>query len=270
MTFVPRSHRRTLIARSAALAASLSLAAGPALAQAVQSQPLPPPGAPGSYGSSQGYGQTYNGQNDGQAYGAPAPIDQGANAQPVEGYNNTPTPQYARQVQDSEAPTPGHRGDKFTQNEVVQAAAGFFGATSEAVAKAVQKIFSEQGLPDAYIKGDEGSGAFIFGLRYGSGWLMRKGYEPVKVYWQSPSVGFDFGANASKTFMLIYNLRDREQLFQRFPGVDGSFYFIAGIGVNYLRAGNITIAPMRTGVGLRAGVAANYMTFTPDQTWNPF
>ncbi len=171
----------------------------------------------------------------------------------------------------SAPPAPaGNKGDKFTQNEVVQAAAGFFGATSEAVAKAVQKVFSENGLPDAYIKGDEGSGAIVVGLRYGSGWLMRKGYEPVKVYWQGPSIGFDFGANASKSFMLVYNLGNADRLYQRFPGVDGSFYFIAGIGVNYLRSDGITIAPMRTGVGLRAGVNAGYLQFTQHKSINPF
>jgi hypothetical protein len=160
--------------------------------------------------------------------------------------------------------------DTFTQNEVVQAGANFFGVTTEAFAKAVERVFREQGLPDAYIKGDEGSGAFVVGLRYGSGWLIRKGREPLKVYWQGPSVGFDFGGNASKCFTLIYNLRDEDRLFQKFPGVEGSFYFVAGIGVNYERAGNITIAPMRTGVGLRAGVNAGYLTFTREQSINPF
>ena len=159
---------------------------------------------------------------------------------------------------------------KFTQNEIVQAAAGFFGMTSEAVAKAVQKVFSDEGLPDAYIKGDEGSGAFVAGLRYGSGWLIRKNAPPEKVYWQGPSVGFDFGGNASKAFILVYNLGPSDRLFQRFPDVEGSFYFIAGLGVNYARANDITIAPMRTGVGLRAGVNAGYIVFTPEQTMNPF
>lgn len=164
----------------------------------------------------------------------------------------------------------GKKGDKFTQSDIVKAATGFFGATSEAVAKAVQKIFSENGMPDAYIKGDEGSGAIVVGLRYGSGYLMRKGYPPVKVYWQGPSVGFDFGANASKTFMLVYNLGNADRLYRRFPGVDGSFYFIAGIGVNYLRADGITIAPMRTGVGLRAGANVGYLQFTRHESYNPF
>ena len=158
----------------------------------------------------------------------------------------------------------------FSQNEIVQAGSHFFGVTTEAFAKAVQRVFSEQGLPDAYIKGDEGSGAFIVGLRYGSGWLIRKGREPVKVYWQGPSVGFDFGGNASKCFTLIYNLRDDDRLFRKFPGVDGSVYFVAGIGVNYDRSDGITIAPMRTGVGLRAGVNAGYLTFTRHESLNPF
>jgi hypothetical protein len=160
--------------------------------------------------------------------------------------------------------------DKFSQNEVVQAASGFFGTTTEAAAKAVQRVFADQGLPDAYIKGDEGSGAVVLGLRYGQGWLIRKNAPPMQVYWQGPSVGFDFGANASKAFMLIYDLRNSDRLFQKFPGVEGSYYLIAGIGVNYMRANNITLAPMRTGVGLRAGVYAGYVTFTRQATMNPF
>lgn len=160
--------------------------------------------------------------------------------------------------------------DQFTENEIVQAASSFFGMTTEAVAKAVQKVFSERGLPDAYIKGEEGSGAFVVGLRYGSGWLIRKRHKPMKVYWQGPSVGFDVGGNVSKNFTLVYNLRRADRLFQKFPGVEGSYYFIAGIGVNYQRADDITLAPMRTGVGLRAGVNAGYLTYTREHTLNPF
>ena len=168
------------------------------------------------------------------------------------------------------APATAQDDETFSQNEVVQAASDFFGTTTAAVAKAVERIFAEQGLPDAYIKGEEGSGAVVVGLRYGSGWLIRKGHAPVKVYWQGPSVGFDLGANASKNFTLVYNLRRPERLFQKFPSVEGSYYFIAGIGVNYQRASEITLAPMRTGVGLRAGVNAGYMSYTREQTLNPF
>jgi hypothetical protein len=167
-------------------------------------------------------------------------------------------------------PVGADEDDTFSQNEIVQAGANFFGTTTEAFAKAVQRVFREQGMPDGYIKGDEGSGAFVVGLRYGSGYLITKHNEPRKVYWQGPSVGFDFGGNASKAFVLIYNLHHEDRLFQKFPGVDGSFYFVAGIGVNYERADGITLAPMRTGVGLRAGANVGYLTFTREHSLNPF
>jgi hypothetical protein len=168
------------------------------------------------------------------------------------------------------SPAGSQEDNTFTENEIVRAASDFFGTTTAAVAKAVERVFAEQGLPDAYIKGEEGSGAVVVGLRYGGGWLIRKGRAPTRVYWQGPSVGFDFGGNASKCFTLVYNLRSPERLFQKFPGVEGSYYFIAGIGVNYQRAAGITLAPMRTGLGLRAGVNAGYLTYTREQTLNPF
>lgn len=160
--------------------------------------------------------------------------------------------------------------DTFSENEITKAAADFFGIATESVAKAVQRVFRDQGRPDAYIKGDEGSGAFVVGLRYGSGWLIRKNHEPKKTYWRGPSVGFDVGGNASKVFTLVYNLRKESRLYQRFPGVEGSYYFIAGIGVLYQRSGGVTLAPMRTGVGLRAGVNAQYQEYTEKRDWFPF
>ena len=157
----------------------------------------------------------------------------------------------------------------YSEDEITHAVSGFFGVTTEAAAKAVERVFSDLGEPDGYIKGEEGSGAFIAGLRYGSGFLVRKGEEPVKVYWRGPSVGFDFGGNASKCFTLVYNLKQQRRLYQRFPGVEGSFYFIAGIGVNYMRSGGVTLAPMRTGLGLRAGVNAHYQVYSDRRDWFP-
>ena len=158
---------------------------------------------------------------------------------------------------------------RYTANEITQAGSDFFGITTEAMAKAVQRIFGDLGEPDAYIKGEEGSGAFVVGLRYGSGWLIRKNQEPVRVYWRGPSIGFDAGANGSKVFTLVYNLREERRLYQRFPGVEGSFYFVAGLGVNYMRSGGVTLAPMRTGVGLRAGVNAHYQVYSDRRDWFP-
>jgi hypothetical protein len=157
----------------------------------------------------------------------------------------------------------------YTEHEITQATANFFGTTTEVAAKAVQRVFKDLGQPDAYIKGDEGSGAFVVGARYGSGWLIRKNHDPKKVYWKGPSVGFDIGGNASKCFTLIYNLKSERRLYQRFPGIEGSIYYVAGIGVLYMRSGGVTLAPMRTGVGLRAGVNAQYEVFSDKRDWFP-
>lgn len=160
--------------------------------------------------------------------------------------------------------------ETYTQEETLEAASKFFGGTSAGLAKAVEKAFSELGRPVGYIIGSEGSGAFVVGLRYGEGTLKYKNGGSTKVYWQGPSVGFDFGGNASKVFTLVYNLHWTKDLYQRFPGVDGSLYVVAGVGLNYQRANDITLAPIRTGVGLRAGANVGYLSYTREKTINPF
>jgi hypothetical protein len=176
----------------------------------------------------------------------------------------------ARAADDGRGPDGQRDKDwRYTADEITEAGANFFGITTEAMAKGVQHVFGDLGQPDAYIKGDEGSGAFVVGFRYGSGWLVRKTRDPKEVYWRGPSVGFDVGGNASKCFTLVYNLRDDDRLFQRFPGVEGSFYMVAGLGINYLRSGGVTLAPMRTGVGLRAGVNAHYQVYSSRRDWFP-
>ena len=152
--------------------------------------------------------------------------------------------------------------ETYSAEEVSQAAAKFFGSSSEGLAKAIERTFSDYGRPNAYIYGNEGGGAIVVGLRYGRGTLQFKGGESQKVYWQGPSVGWDFGGNASKVFTLVYNLRSSTQLFQRFPAVDGSLYVVAGVGVNYQKSDNVVLAPIRTGVGLRAGASLGYVHYT--------
>ncbi|MBP6012817.1 MAG: DUF1134 domain-containing protein [Alphaproteobacteria bacterium] len=160
--------------------------------------------------------------------------------------------------------------DTYSKNEIVQIASDFFGMTTAAVAQAVERIFADLGRPNAYITGEEGSGAFVVGLRYGKGMMHRKAFKNLRVYWQGPSIGFDVGANASKCFTLVYQIRRQEEIYQRFPGVEGTYYFIAGIGVNYQRSGRISLAPMRTGVGIRAGVNAGYLSYTRERDILPF
>ncbi len=157
----------------------------------------------------------------------------------------------------------------YTKDEAVNKARGFFGDTTEGLAKAIEKVFSDHGRPNAFITGEEFGGAIGIGVRYGRGELNRKGGTSRKVFWQGPSVGFDIGGNASKVFTLIYKLRNTQELFQRFPGVEGSFYFVAGVGVNYQQSGKVILAPIRTGLGLRAGANIGYVHYTKEHSWIP-
>lgn len=159
--------------------------------------------------------------------------------------------------------------DTFSQEEILAKAKGFFGEATEGLARAIQKVFEDQGRPNAFIAGEEVSGAIGIGVRYGNGSLNRKLGPGRKVYWQGPSVGFDLGGNASRVFVLIYHLGRTETLFQRFPGVEGSFYFVAGVGVNYQQSGEVVLAPIRTGVGLRAGANFGYLHYTREHSWIP-
>ena len=160
--------------------------------------------------------------------------------------------------------------DTYDQDSVIKDATEFFGKSTEGLAKVIEKAFKEHGRPNGYIKGEEVSGAITVGLRYGNGRLTLKNYDSKEVYWQGPSIGFDLGGNASKVFVLVYHLPKTDDIFQRFPGVDGSLYFVAGAGINYQQSGDIILAPIRLGVGLRAGASVGYMHYTRKKSWNPF
>lgn len=159
--------------------------------------------------------------------------------------------------------------DSYSQNEILNKARGFFGETTKGLAKAIQKAFEDQGRPNGFITGEEWSAALGVGVRYGKGQISRKKQKSVQVYWQGPSVGFDAGGNASKVFVLIYHLKNTDDLFQRFPGVEGSLYVVGGFGVNYQKSGRIIMAPIRTGVGLRGGVNVGYLHYTRKHSWIP-
>ena len=150
----------------------------------------------------------------------------------------------------------------YDRNEVINGASNFLGVSAESAAAAVERIFKDNGRPTAYIAGEEGSAAFFGGVRYGRGLLYMKGREPLQIYWQGPSVGFDWGGNASRSFTLCYNLQYPDMVFRRFPGVEGSAYLVAGLGVNYQRADGITLAPIRTGLGLRLGANLGYLAYS--------
>lgn len=165
---------------------------------------------------------------------------------------------------------PVAKADTYSRDELVNKVSDFFGVGAEAAGAVISKAFKDNGQPTGYISGEEGSAAITVGLRYGKGLLYMKNREPVTVYWQGPSVGFDLGANASRSFTLCYNLQTPDAVYQRFPGVEGSGYFVAGLGLNYQRADDITLAPIRAGVGLRGGVNVGYLAYSRKRHILPF
>lgn len=158
----------------------------------------------------------------------------------------------------------------YSKNEILQKAEGFFGSTTKGLAEGIEKVFKDQGRPVGYIAGEEFGGAIVVGLRYGRGKLHRKVGTPQPVFWQGPSVGFDFGGNVSKVFTLVYHLDRAQDIYRRFPGVDGSLYVVAGVSLNYQQAGKTILAPIRTGAGLRAGVNVGYLHYNSEHSWLPF
>ena len=159
----------------------------------------------------------------------------------------------------------------YQSNELVDNGHRFFGSVSRGIALTIEEAIKRWGEPNGYILGQEASGAFIGGLRYGEGTLYTRNAGDRKIYWQGPSLGFDFGGDGARTMMLVYNINRVDDLYQRFGGVDGSLYFIGGFGFTALTAGDgITLVPIRTGVGARLGVNVGYLKLTREATWNPF
>ena len=166
-------------------------------------------------------------------------------------------------------PIDDHRGT-YSESEIVNAGHKFFGTLSRGFAKAIEYAFRSQGRPNGYILGEDAGGAFIAGLRYGEGRLYTKNGSSRRVYWQGPSIGYDFGGEGTRTMVLVYNLRGPRDVFRRFGGVQGSAYVIGGASVQFLKNGDVTLAPIRTGVGLRLGANIGYLKYTRRPTWNPF
>ena len=169
-----------------------------------------------------------------------------------------------------QAQSPQPQGPQYSSNEIVDAGHRFFGTISRGLAQIVEKAGSQFGLPNGYVLGQEAGGAVVAGLRYGEGILYTKNAGDLRVFWQGPSVGFDFGGEGARTMMLIYSLPATDAIYQRFAGIDGSAYFVGGLGMTALTMSNIVVVPIRTGVGMRLGANVGYLKFTPTATWNPF
>lgn len=208
-------------------------------------EPAPPPSA---YEDDSSYGGTTAAANE----DLPPPRD----------YTEPPSQSYA--------PPPPYEDETYSSNEIIGAGHRFFGGVSKGLAKVVEHAFARQGRPNGYILGEEAGGAFVAGLRYGEGTLYTKNAGVHRVYWQGPSFGYDFGAEGSKTMILVYNLNHVDQIYNRFAGVDGSAYLVGGVGITFQSHDDIVLAPIRSGVGLRLGANVGYLKYTRTPTWNPF
>lgn len=259
------SSRRRWTGIVLAAMASIGLAMAPASAQVSTVDPNTQidadlvPGAPASNAAVSG---TAAGQS------APAPTS----AAPATATDATPPPASgspSASVAAAGVP-PNAAANTYKKDDLIGAAEGVFGKGAEGLAGMIESVLKDQGEPVAYIAGREVSGAVGVGLRYGSGTMFHKVEGQRDVYWTGPSLGFDLGGNAGKTFVLVYNLYDSQNLYKRFPAGEGAAYFIGGFNASYLRRGDVVLIPIRLGVGYRLGINAGYMKFSEKRRWLPF
>jgi len=227
-------------------------------------QPAPPPREQGGY-NPQAYGQPVpSGYDAGR--GAPPPQDgYGAPYSPPPAYDQAP-PSSRGYADDNRNPTRGY----YAQGEIADKGRGFFGSISQGLASAIEYTYQKAGRPNGYILGEDGGGAFFAGLRYGEGMLYTKDAGDHKVFWQGPSLGYDIGGEGSKVMVLVYNMSDPSQIYHRFGGVEGSAYLVGGVSVQFQKDNDVTMAVIRSGVGLRLGANVGYLKYSRTPTWNPF
>jgi len=196
-------------------------------------------------------------------YREAAPYQSDRYAPPPPGYRDPPPPPGRYDEEDP-------RDGTYSMREITSAGHGFFGAASRGLASVIEYAFRQQGRPNGYILGEDAGGAFVAGLRYGRGTLYTRDAGDHPVFWQGPSIGYDAGGDGSKVMTLVYRLRDPHDIYRRFGGVEGSAYVVGGVGMNFQANGNIMLAPIRTGIGLRMGANIGYLKYTRRPTWNPF
>lgn len=194
----------------------------------------------------------------------------GGYGQPAYGSAYEPAPPPYRDDPPPRRYDDGQREGTFSMREIRDAGHGFFGSISQGLASVIEYAFKQKGRPNGYILGEDAGGAFVGGLRYGEGTMFTKDAGTHKVYWQGPSLGFDAGAEGSKVMVLVYNMRDPSDIFQRFGGVAGSAYVVGGVGLTFQSNNDIILAPIRSGIGLRLGANIGYLKYTRRPTWNPF
>jgi hypothetical protein len=274
---------------SAALAVVTALAFAPATPghAAAQDDGTPMVSSPQPQGPRQMPPPGYDQPPPASTYNAPPPPPYGSQAPSPYG-NQPPPPPSAyspdgpgrpyEPIPENAAAPPGERyvppeaqgQGTFSMEEIKEAGHRFFGSVSMGLARAIEYTFQRSGRPNGYILGEEAGGALVAGVRYGEGTLYTKDAGEQQLYWQGPSVGYDFGAEGSKTMVLVYDLRSPGEIFNTFAGVDGSAYLVGGVGVTFLARNHVIVGPIRAGLGLRLGANVGYLKYTREPTWNPF
>jgi hypothetical protein len=239
-----------------------------------------PPDNEGGYGAGSAY-------NSGPPLAQPYDRDSGRESDAYQGRTAPPSGRYGEPYAPPSADTaarhdrhdgyPEPRGPEdyddrryYSKNEIIAAGHGFFGSISQGLASVIEHAFKKAGRPNGYILGEDAGGAFVAGLRYGEGRLYTKDAGTHKVYWQGPSIGYDFGGAGSKAMILVYNLRDPSDVYHRFGGVEGTAYLVGGVSIQFQKYGDVVMAPIRAGIGLRLGANVGYLKYTRRPTWNPF
>ncbi|WP_114522308.1 DUF1134 domain-containing protein [Altererythrobacter sp. ZODW24] len=272
--------RKTAVGLAATLA--FGLAAAPVAAQGIES--IDPDSAiDGDLVEQPGEQPVYGEAIDSWETAEPTQAPSDGAAQPgVDTWDDVLAPEWSDPVVTSDDPSAAAtqaagnpevaaaQGQTYKEDDLIGAAEGVFGKGAEGLARLIQDVLKKQGEPNAYIVGREGGGAFVVGVRYGSGTMYHSVEGEMPVYWTGPSIGFDVGANASNTFVLVYNLYDSDELYRRYPAGEGQAYAIGGMTASYLRRGNIVMIPIRVGAGARLGINAGYMKFSKKQKWLPF
>jgi len=265
-----RNGRPSLLAQGRRLAAGESENNnGYGAGSAYNSGPVVRNGEPGSSGSS-----SRPGSSESYEYYEKLPPERGYDdpnyREPRAGYDYKNRKSRSREAY-IEGPDRGfEEPGTYSEGEIKQAGHRFFGSISQGLASIIEYAFQQSGRPNGYILGEDAGGAFVAGLRYGEGRLYTRDAGTHRVYWQGPSVGYDFGGEGSKTMILVYNLRDPSDIYHRFGGVQGSAYLIGGVSIQFQKYGDVVLAPIRSGVGLRLGANVGYLKYTRSPTWNPF
>jgi hypothetical protein len=184
--------------------------------------------------------------------------------------DGVPTDAPATLPETPSAPPATSTENTYQQDDLIGAAEGVFGKSAQGLGKLIEDILKRQGRPNGYIVGREVGGAFVFGLRYGSGTLNHKVEGKMPIYWTGPSIGPDAGANAGSTFVLVYNLYDTDDIYNSYSAGEGVAYLGGGFNASFLARGDVVLIPIRVGAGIRLGANVGYMRFSKKQRWLPF